>query len=104
MARRTAGRLGEGGGPGIGVRIFPPPHPAVCGEVEVLQVSTGDAAHQRMSVQAGPGPPFEVPETEFLLQLLMRLLAHPTALDGGRRRRQRRVGRQVTQIVLALAA
>jgi hypothetical protein len=67
MARRTAGRLGEGGGPGSGVRIFPPPHPAVRGKAEVLQVGTGDAAHQRVSVQAGPGPSLEVSETELLL-------------------------------------
>jgi hypothetical protein len=42
----------------------------VRGEAEVLQVGTGDAAHQRVSVQAGPGPSLEVAEPEFLLQLL----------------------------------
>jgi hypothetical protein len=29
---------------------------------------------QRVSVQAGPGPTFEVPQPEFLLELLVRLL------------------------------
>ena len=83
MARRTAGRLGEGGGPGIRVGIFPPAHPTVLGEAEVLQVGAGDAGHQRMSVQTGPGPPLEVSETEFLLELLVRLLADPARLDSG---------------------
>lgn len=84
MARRTAGRLGEGGGPSIGGRIFPPPRPAVRSEAEMLQIGTGDAAHQRVSVQAGPRPPLKVSETEFLLELLVRLLAHPAPFDGGR--------------------
>jgi hypothetical protein len=63
MARRTVGRLGEGGGPGIRVGIFSPARPAVLGEAEVLQISAGDAGHQRMSVQTGPRSALEVPET-----------------------------------------
>lgn len=74
IARRTAGRLGDGGGPGIWVRIFPPPRPAVRGEAEMLQVGKGNAAHQHVSVQAGPGLPLEMSEAEFLLELLVRLL------------------------------
>ena len=37
-----------------------------------------------MAVQALPGPAFEVIETEFFFQLLVRLLANPSRLDGGR--------------------
>ena len=48
----------------------------------LLQVGTGNADHQRMSVQAGPGPPLEVPKSKFLLELLMCLLTHPARLDG----------------------
>ena len=57
-----AGKLGEGGGPGTRVGIFSPAHPAVLGEAEMLKVGASDAGHQRMSVQAGPGAPLEVPE------------------------------------------
>src|SRR6478672_9308182 len=82
MARRTAGRLGDSGGAGIWRGIFPRPRRALPGEAEVLQVGKGDAGHQRVSVQAGPGPPLEVAETEFLFELLMPLLANPTCFDG----------------------
>jgi hypothetical protein len=58
----------------------------VRGEAEMLQIGTSDAAHQRVSVQSGPGPSLEVPQPEFLLQLLMRLLAHPASFDGSRQR------------------
>src|SRR3712207_4496994 len=75
MARRTAGRLGDGGGPGTRRGIFPRPRRAALpGEAEVLQVGEGDAAHQRVPVQPGPGAPLEVAEAEFLLELLVRLL------------------------------
>lgn len=47
IARRTAGRLGDGGGPGTWGRIFPRPRPTVLGEAQVLQKGVGDAAHQR---------------------------------------------------------
>lgn len=45
-----------------------------------------------------------MPETKFLLQLLMRLLAHSASRDGSRLRSQQRVGRQVPEIVGPLAA
>jgi hypothetical protein len=83
MADRTARRLDEGGGPGTWFGVFTPIHPAMLGEAEMLQVGAGNAGHQRMSVQARPGPPLEVPETEFLFELLMCLLADPARLDGG---------------------
>ena len=67
MARRTAGRLGDGGGPGIQARIFPRPRRALPSKATVLQVGEGHAGHQRVPVQARPGPTLEVAETEFLL-------------------------------------
>src|SRR5258705_6391736 len=42
-------------------------------------------------------------ETEFLLQLLVRLLADPTRLDGAGERLEWRIDGQVRDIVLALA-
>jgi hypothetical protein len=55
MARRTAGRLGDGGGPGTRRGIFPRPRPAaVLGEAEVLQRGQGDHHHQRVVVQPMP--------------------------------------------------
>src|SRR4051812_41741291 len=103
MARRTAGRLGEGGGPRKGGLIFPPPRPTVFGEAQVLQVGEGDAGHQSVPMQPGPGPPLEMAEPEFLLELLVRLLADPARLDGRGERLQRCAGRQVAQMVFALA-
>ena len=70
MARRTAGRLGDGGGPGTRRGIFPRPRPAaaaVLGEAEVLEVREGGAGHERMAVQPRPRAPLEVAEAEFLL-------------------------------------
>lgn len=103
MARRTAGRLGDGGGPGIRRGIFPRPRRALPGEAKVLQVGESHAGHQRVPVQAGPGSPLEVPEAQFLFELLMSLLAHPARLDGGGERAQRGPRRQVAEVVLALA-
>jgi hypothetical protein len=51
------------------------------GEAAVLEIGEGDAGHQRVSVQPRPGAPLEMVETEFLLELLMRLLADPACLD-----------------------
>ncbi len=87
MARRTAGRLGDGGGPGTRRGIFPRPRPALPGEAEVLRVSEGEAAHQRVPVQAGPGPALEVGQAQFLLELLVRLLANQRALIAPARAR-----------------
>jgi hypothetical protein len=47
----------------------------------VLEVGKRDAGHERVSVQAGPGSPLEIVEPEFLLELLVRLLADPARLD-----------------------
>ena len=95
MARRTAGRLGDGGGPGTRGGIFPRPRRALPGEAEVLQPGEGHAGHQRVPVQASPGPALEVAQAQFLLELLMRLLADPARLDGGGQRPQRGPRQQV---------
>ncbi len=77
MACRTAGKVGCGGGPLI---LFFPPH--LC-ETAVLEERVSDHGHQRVTMEARPGPSLEMIETEFLLQLLMGLLANPSCLDRG---------------------
>src|SRR3954453_19704277 len=81
MARRTAGRLGDGGGPGTRRGIFPRPRRMMLGEAAVLEVGEGDEGHQGGRVQPRPGAPLEMVETQLLLELLMRLLADPACLD-----------------------
>src|SRR3954470_15832818 len=103
MARRTAGRLGDGGGPGTRGGIFPRPRRALPGKATVLQVSESHAGHQRVPMQTRPGSALEVAEAELLLELLVPLLAHPARLDGSRQRPQRGPRRQVAEVVLALA-
>ena len=66
-ARRTAGKVGWGGG--LVVQVFPPL--ATLLKPEVLQEVEGDQHHQGVVVQAGPGSPLEVVETELFLHLLM---------------------------------
>ncbi len=94
-AARMAGRLGDGGGPGTRRRIFPRPRPAMLGEAEVLEEGGGDHHHQRVVVQPVPVAALEVVEAEFLLHLLVRLLADPARLDRGRKLAEWRLGRQV---------
>jgi hypothetical protein len=53
----------------------------VFGEAEVLQVCEGDAGHQRVPVLPPRTGPRKVPEAEFLLELLERLLAPQAAGD-----------------------
>ena len=102
-ARRTAGRLGLGGGPGRRDDLFPPIRPAMLGQAQVLQEGIGNARHQRVSVQSCPGAPLEVAEAEFSLELLMGLLADPACFDGAHQPTQRCARRQVGEIVLALS-
>ena len=83
--------------------FFPSLVRAVLGEAEVLQVGVSDAGHQRVSVQSRPRAAFEVTETQFLLELLMRLLAHPARFDGGGKKAQRDVRPEVAEVILALA-
>ena len=96
MACRTAGRLGWGGSP----FLFPPPRGC---EALVLQKRERDQRHQRVSVQPGPGAALEVVEAEFLLELLVRLLAHPARLDHAGQLLQGGAGRQIGEVVLLLA-
>jgi hypothetical protein len=62
------------------------------GQAQVLQEGISDARHQRVSVQPCPGAPLEVTESEFLLELLVGLLADPTCLDGAHLNRPGFVG------------
>jgi len=43
----------------------------------MLKEGIGDHCHEGVTVEAMPGSSLEVIETEFFLQLLMRLLADP---------------------------
>src|SRR3954447_26722192 len=73
-------------------------------QAPVLQIGTADAGHQGVAMQAGPGPALEVAEPQFLLELLMYLLARPARLDGGDQPAQRSPLRQVAEVVFLLAA
>src|SRR3954471_19662319 len=96
-----AGRLGWGGGPGSsgGVPALFPPEP----QPQVLEEGEGELAQERVVVQPAPRAPLEVVEPQLLLELLVHLLAHPPGLDQGRQLLERRVRRQVREVVLALA-
>jgi hypothetical protein len=61
----------------------------------VRKVGERDAGHERVSVQAGPGSPLEVVEPEFLLELLVRLLADPASLDRRGQTSQQGAGREL---------
>src|SRR3954447_18038623 len=100
MARRISGSDGCGGGP-LGTSFFPPPRRL---QAPVLQISKGDAGHQGVAMQTGPGPALEVAEPEFLLEQLMYLLAGQPRLEGGDEPPQRGPPRQVAAVVLLLAA
>jgi hypothetical protein len=49
----------------------------------MLEEGVSDHCHERVTMEASPGSPFEVIETAFLFQLLMGLLADPSGLDSG---------------------
>src|SRR6185295_4870198 len=100
MARRISGSDGCGGGP-LGRSFFPPPRSL---QAPVLQIGKSDAGHQCVPMQAGPGAAFEVAKPQFLLELLMHLLARPARLDGSGQPPQRGPLRQVTEVILLLAA
>ncbi len=91
-ARRTAGRLGCGGGlpAESGLRLFPPPADGL--EAQVLQVREGDAGHQRVPVQAGPGAPLEVAQAQFLFELLVPCSHTQRALMAAARSRSGMLG------------
>src|SRR3954468_2683555 len=96
--RGTGGGRGWGGAAGSGgvATLFPP-------EPQVLQEGEGEPAQERVVVQAAPGAALEVVEPQLLLELLVRLLAHPARLDQRRQLLQGRVRREVREVVLALA-
>jgi hypothetical protein len=48
----------------------------------VLQIDKRDAAHQRVPMQPGPRSTLEGAKPKLLLELLVRLLAYPSRLDG----------------------
>src|SRR3954453_24055862 len=100
MARRISGSDGCGGGP-LGTTFFFPPRLL---QAPVLQISKGDAGHQGVAMQTGPGPALEVAEPKFLLEVLMHLLAGPARLDGGDQPPKRGPPRQVPEVVLLLTA
>ena len=54
-------------------------------------------------MEALPGSPLEVVETQFFFQLLVSLLANPSRLDGGRQGAQVRLRWQVGEIVFLLS-
>ncbi len=90
MCRRTAGRLGWGGGPApVCPSILFPPEP------QVLEEGEGELAQKHVMMKPAPAPALEVVEAEFILHLLVHLLADPTGLDQGRQRLERRIGRVV---------
>jgi hypothetical protein len=60
------------------VDSFFPPH---FFEPAMLEERVSNHRHQRMTMKAVPRPSLEVIETEFLLQLLMGLLANSSCLD-----------------------
>ena len=69
----------------------------------MLKESEGDHRHECMTVKALPGSSFEVVKAEFLFQLLMRLLANPSRLDGGCQAAQVGRGRQICEVVFLFA-
>jgi hypothetical protein len=61
------------------ILFFPP---RLC-EATVLQEGVGDHGHECVTVKALPGSPLKMIKPKFLFQLLMRLFANPSCLDGG---------------------
>src|SRR3954469_10977203 len=100
MARRISGSDGCGGGP-LWPTFFSPTRRL---QAPVLQIGKADAGPQGVAMQAGPGPALEVAEPQFLLELLVHLLARPARLDGGDQPAQRSPLRQVAEVVFLLAA
>lgn len=83
VMRRTAGRLGDGNGPGTWGAFFPRPRPVLFGEAQVLQVGIGHAGNQGVPVQACAGAALEVAQPQLALELPVRLFAHPARLYCG---------------------
>src|SRR5689334_23964840 len=97
MAWRIAGRVGCGGGP---LSLF---SPSRLSEPAGLEEGVSDHRHQGVAMQSAPRPALEVVETELFLELLMRLFADPARLDGAGEHLERRLRRQIGEVVFALA-
>ena len=69
----------------------------------MLKEGVRDHYHERVSVQALPGPSLEVIETEFFFHLLVGLLANPSCLDDGSQSTQVRLGGLAGEIVFLLS-
>jgi len=69
----------------------------------MLQEREGEHREQRMVMQPQPAAVLEVIEAEFLLQLLMRLLAHPPRLNRCGECTQCGAGGMIRQVVFAFA-
>src|SRR5258706_15201069 len=69
----------------------------------MLEESVSNHGHERVAVEALPGSPLEVVETQFFFQLLVSLLANPSRLDGGRQGAQVGLRWQVGEIVFLLS-
>ena len=95
-----AGSVGWGGGPAS--VIFSPLRQA--GEAEILKEREGDHDQDGVMVQTVPTAPLEVIESEFLLHLLVSLLADPARLDLPCQCTQRGIRRLVAQVVFMFAA
>src|SRR3954464_10005040 len=98
MRRRTSGRLGCGGGPGWSGQPAPPFFP----EPSLLQESESPGRQQDVMPQGAPTSALEMVEPKLFLELLVRLLANPSRLDQPRQLLERRLGRQVGEVVLEL--
>ena len=69
----------------------------------MLEEGVGNHCHEGMAMKALPRSTLEVIEAEFFLELLVRLFAHPSRLDGGRQGAQVSRRRQVGEIVFLLS-
>src|SRR3984957_13189143 len=69
----------------------------------MLEERVSNHRHQHMTMKAVPRPSLEVVEPEFLLQLLMGLLANPSCLDRGSKAGEVHPGAQVGEIVFLLS-
>src|SRR5271157_503824 len=68
----------------------------------MLEECVSNHRHQRMTMEAAPRSSLEVVETEFLLQLLMSLLADPSRLYRRSQAAQVHLGGQVGKIIFFL--
>src|SRR5215218_1393846 len=80
--RRTAGRVGCGGGPARAGPLFSPPAGLL--KPQVLREGEGDHRHQRMAVRPGPGAALEVAEAQEI-ERTIRIRVEVMSFEGVRR-------------------